>query len=81
MAILTLTVVDVLLGILFCYILYALFTRIMSTRNRLPYPPGPPGLPFIGLTKAPADPSWVTYRDWSEKYGAPHLCAPLLHRR
>lgn len=72
---------DGLLYVAVCYILYIVYTRVVSSRNRLPYPPGPPGLPVIGLTKVPEEPSWITYRDWSEQYGTRRPCIPPLHRR
>jgi len=36
---------------------------------RLPYPPGPPGLPFIGnLRDIPPTKEWLAYSEWSRKY-------------
>ncbi|KAI0320135.1 cytochrome P450 [Amylostereum chailletii] len=43
---------------------------ITSPRRRSRAPPGPPPLPLVGnLFDIPKKKSWVTYADWSEKYG------------
>lgn len=35
-----------------------------------PYPPGPSRLPIIGnLRDLPSQQEWVTYANWSRKYG------------
>ncbi|KAF8884193.1 cytochrome P450 [Infundibulicybe gibba] len=38
--------------------------------NKLPYPPGPKGLPFIGsLFDAPTEKQWLIYMEWAKTYG------------
>jgi len=69
-----------LLGISFFLgaILFAIL-RIYSrsTRN---YPPGPKGLPIIGnLLDVPTSAAWITYFQWSKKYG--RLASPILSKR
>lgn len=43
--------------------------------QRLPLPPGPRPLPFIGnALDMPQEFPWKTFREWTNKYGAPfHL--------
>ena len=44
-----------------------LYTK--RTRNKLPYPPGPPGLPVLGnLFDIPENPAWYKYLSWTEEY-------------
>ncbi|KAK0223342.1 cytochrome P450 [Armillaria fumosa] len=39
-------------------------------RRRLPFPPGPKGLPLIGnLWDVPAEHPWLTYAQWAATYG------------
>jgi hypothetical protein len=38
-------------------------------RKRIPYPPGPKGLPLIGnILDIPPGDEWITYNQWSHKY-------------
>lgn len=45
--------------------------RVNSRRRRLPYPPGPKGLPVIGnIRDISAGYEWLTYAKWGQEYGA-----------
>ena len=51
----------------------ALFRAIHTYRRRrgFPYPPGPPGRPFIGnVPDLPRTSPWLGYNEASKKYGA-----------
>lgn len=42
------------------------------TRQSLPTPPGPKGLPILGnIKEMPQDEGWLTYADWGRRYGLP----------
>ncbi|KAK0500354.1 cytochrome P450 [Armillaria luteobubalina] len=50
----------------------SLFFFLLSPirRRRLPFPPGPKGLPLIGnLWDVPAEHPWLTYAQWAATYG------------
>ena len=58
------------LALLGCFI----FLVYRAWRTRLPrgvsFPPGPKGLPFLGLIRTiPHDWAWLIYTDWAKKYG------------
>lgn len=62
--------------------------RDYQRRRGLPYPPGPRPLPVIGnLLHIPKEFSWLTYTQFSEKYGINYPFTPALlaynriHRR
>ena len=61
----------VMLWIFISGTIYGLFQFVIRNRQRrrLNYPPGPTGLPFLGNVQPVERPSWVTYRNWSDKYG------------
>ncbi|KAJ3503699.1 hypothetical protein NLJ89_g8317 [Agrocybe chaxingu] len=43
---------------------------LVSLRNRHKYPPGPKGLPVLGVAKEhPKTEFWKTYAEWGRKYG------------
>jgi hypothetical protein len=65
------SIVD-LFVLLFCFFAF----QIINGRRRrrgLPYPPGPRPLPLIGnLLDIPKDFSWISYMEFSKKYGIKH---------
>lgn len=49
---------------------FILLIQKFKTRNRLPLPPGPPGLPLIGnLFDMPVGKPWETFKLWGDKWG------------
>ncbi|KAJ7118254.1 cytochrome P450 [Mycena epipterygia] len=51
-------------------ILYGLHSRL-TTRSKLPLPPGPRKLPIVGnIFDLPKDFQWETYKDWSRQYNS-----------
>ncbi|KAF8884181.1 cytochrome P450 [Infundibulicybe gibba] len=61
----------VLVGIVLALIFLRYSSRDRSGNpNKLPYPPGPKGLPFIGnLLDAPTEKRWLVYTEWAKTYG------------
>ncbi|KAI0348407.1 cytochrome P450 [Trametopsis cervina] len=52
-----------------CVLWYVWRLRHRRNEERLPHPPGPPGLPLIGnLLDVPKESTWLTYFAMSEKY-------------
>lgn len=46
---------------------YLVYTRRAS---RLPLPPGPPRIPFLGnVIQMPKEREWITFAEWGRKYG------------
>ena len=46
------------------------FIRLYNQRNRRSFPPGPPGIPFIGnLLDMTKSQRWRGIDEWREKYG------------
>ncbi|KAJ7598124.1 cytochrome P450 [Mycena floridula] len=44
--------------------------RFLKLRKRLPFPPGPHGLPLVGnLFDFPLEYDWLTYGKWAESFG------------
>jgi hypothetical protein len=60
------------------FILLAIWER--RRISKLPYPPGPKGLPLIGnVLDIPTSREWLTYAQWSRQYGIfPFLFEELL---
>ena len=61
-----------MLALLIATALIALFVfKLCLDRQRLPLPPGPKGLPFVGnLYQIPDTNPWRTFRKWHQKYGS-----------
>lgn len=46
------------------------YSIFFNNTNKLPYPPGPKGIPFLGnALDLPREKEWETYSDWARKYG------------
>ncbi|KAG1756031.1 cytochrome P450 [Suillus lakei] len=44
--------------------------QVFTKKNPAPYPPGPPGLPFVGnVLDIPQIKPWLTFTQWGKKYG------------
>jgi hypothetical protein len=57
----------VVLAICSCGLVYFV---VLTSRRRLPYPPGPRGLPIVGNSfSMPSREEWVTYWKWSKDCG------------
>jgi hypothetical protein len=69
------TLLDVFAAAVFVALVSALGYR--HRRGRLPYPPGPRGLPLIGhFLTFPKNFVWLTFTEWGQKYGGSCL-SPL----
>ena len=43
---------------------------VRGARKRLPLPPGPKGLPFVGnMFDIPREKAWLKYMEWAKHYG------------
>ncbi|KAF8137469.1 cytochrome P450 [Boletus edulis] len=57
-------------GCIIMMIYYIAKRYLRNTRPIFPFPPGPPGLPWIGnVIGIDTDAPWLTYRDWARTYG------------
>jgi len=57
-----------------------LLARLAHSRQKLPLPPGPPGLPLIGnALSLPTKKAWKTYAKWGQTYG-PLTFVKLVNR-
>lgn len=44
--------------------------RALGNRVTYPFPPGPPGLPWVGnVIGVSRDAPWITYAEWARTYG------------
>jgi hypothetical protein len=61
-------------GITVILALWAYIILIRLTSRRLPLPPGPKGLPFIGtFFNMPKGNLWLVYDEWFKLYGTSSL--------
>lgn len=52
-------------------LVYAKRLTHITPRKRLPYPPGPPRLPFVGnVLQMPTSHLWEKAEEWGKEYGA-----------
>ncbi|KDR79567.1 hypothetical protein GALMADRAFT_93497 [Galerina marginata CBS 339.88] len=67
----------------FFWLVFLALMYVLYQRQRIRYPPGPKGLPFLGIAKDhPKTEYWRTYADWGRKYGNIGLISfHLLGRR
>lgn len=64
----------VLCAVFLAYFAWKFFAK--STRNGLPLPPGPPGLPLIGnLLDVPKEFMWLTFEKYRQEYGTLYFVA------
>lgn len=74
------TYVQLFVASLLSAIAYRLFLR--RQRPRLPFPPGPKGLPLIGnLRDLPAQYQWLKYEKWGQEFGKPLSRGPFRLRK
>lgn len=63
--------ITVVASLAFAALIVALGIRL-SRRKRLPYPPGPRGMPVLGnALQIPQTHGWVQFSRWAEEYGVP----------
>ncbi|KAI0076600.1 cytochrome P450 [Panus rudis PR-1116 ss-1] len=66
-----LSLVDILVCTLTLAAYVVLLIRRKNSPNRLPYPPGPKGLPLVGnINDIPRIESFVTFKRWSKEYNS-----------
>lgn len=58
-----------------CAVVLHFWRSALGNRISYPFPPGPPGLPWVGnVIGVNTDAPWLTYADWAKTYGgAQHL--------
>jgi len=64
------TATSLLTSLVVSTLLLSILRLRLRRRNLPPLPPGPKGYPLIGnLYDIPHENAWVTYAEWSKKYG------------
>jgi hypothetical protein len=67
-----LSIVDLFILLICFFVIQTIHSR--RRRRGLPYPPGPRPLPLIGnLLDIPKDFTWLSYTEFSKKYGITYL--------
>lgn len=64
-----------------CVVFLYIGRRALGSRTSSLFPPGPPGLPWVGnVIGVNTDAPWLTYAEWARTYGKlQHVQLYVLH--